>query len=203
MVQKLNDAGVPPYQIIQVTGQKNVNSLNNYSSVNETQQRDISRTLNPCVRICQCPTLFLYLLLRLQAHFPRHKSQSHVIHALPAQICWLGSSQTIISVEIFMFIWTAAIPNQIQVVLKLSSYIPHPHPHQWRSPSSVLDTFLVTVKVIDFEKISHTCSRFICWRVTDKFTEITSFNVFMAILLCCSSLRTLHVGKKRLDSSNG
>ena len=46
MVQKLNDAGVPPNQIIQVTGHKNVNSLNNYSSVNEVQQRDISRALN-------------------------------------------------------------------------------------------------------------------------------------------------------------
>ena len=55
MMQKLNDAGVPPNQIIQVTGHKNVNSLNNYSSVNETQQRDISRTLNPCVQNLSVP----------------------------------------------------------------------------------------------------------------------------------------------------
>ena len=55
MVQKLTDAGVQPNQIIQVTGHKNVNSLNNYSSVNETQQRDISRTLNPCVQNLSVP----------------------------------------------------------------------------------------------------------------------------------------------------
>ena len=50
MVQKLNNAWVPPNQIIQVTGHNNVNSLNNYCSVNETYQRDIPRTLNPCVQ---------------------------------------------------------------------------------------------------------------------------------------------------------
>ena len=56
MVQKLIDAGVPPYiyLIIQVTGHKNVNSLNN-CSVNETQQIDIPRTLNPCVQNLSVP----------------------------------------------------------------------------------------------------------------------------------------------------
>ena len=37
-------------RFIQVTGHNNVNSLNNYCSVNETYQRDISRALNPCVQ---------------------------------------------------------------------------------------------------------------------------------------------------------
>ena len=50
MVQKLNDAGVPPNQIIQLTAHKNINSLNNYSSVNEAQQRDYSRTMNSCAQ---------------------------------------------------------------------------------------------------------------------------------------------------------
>ncbi|XP_050413494.1 uncharacterized protein LOC126827957 [Patella vulgata] len=31
LVQKLNDGGVAPNQIIQISGHKNVNSLNNYS----------------------------------------------------------------------------------------------------------------------------------------------------------------------------
>ena len=39
MVQKLNDAGLQPNHIIQMTRHMNGNSLNNYSSVNQTQQR--------------------------------------------------------------------------------------------------------------------------------------------------------------------
>ena len=64
MVQKLNDAGVPPYKIIQVTEHKNVISLNNYSSVNETQQRDISKNPQPMCSefvnalLCSCTYFF-------------------------------------------------------------------------------------------------------------------------------------------------
>ncbi len=46
MVQKLNDAGVPANQIIQISGHKNVNSLNNYSSLNKAQQQHISKALS-------------------------------------------------------------------------------------------------------------------------------------------------------------
>lgn len=46
MVQKLSDAGVPPNQIIQISGHKTVNSLNNYSAINRNQQKQISRTLS-------------------------------------------------------------------------------------------------------------------------------------------------------------
>ena len=70
MVQKLNDAGVPPNQIIQVMGLRNVNNLNIYSSVNETQQTDISRIFNPCAWNLLVP----YSVPIPQANFPSHKS---------------------------------------------------------------------------------------------------------------------------------
>ena len=46
LVQKLNDAGVPPSHIMQISGHKNVHSINNYSSLNINQQRSISGILN-------------------------------------------------------------------------------------------------------------------------------------------------------------
>ena len=38
MIQKLNDEGVPPNHIMQIYGHKNVQSLNNYSTLSERQQ---------------------------------------------------------------------------------------------------------------------------------------------------------------------
>ena len=46
MIQTINDAGVAPNHIIQVSGHKNVNSEHNYISLNEIQQRNISRKLS-------------------------------------------------------------------------------------------------------------------------------------------------------------
>ena len=37
MIQKLNDEGVPPTHIMQISGHKNVQSLNNYSTLSERQ----------------------------------------------------------------------------------------------------------------------------------------------------------------------
>ena len=45
-VQKLQDSGVPPNQIIQVTGHKNIQSVNNYSQLGERQQENISKILS-------------------------------------------------------------------------------------------------------------------------------------------------------------
>ena len=45
LVQKLQDSGVPPNQIIQITGHKNVQSVNNYSSLREKQMESISHEL--------------------------------------------------------------------------------------------------------------------------------------------------------------
>ena len=46
MIQKLNDHEVPPTHIMQISGHKNVQSLNNYSSLSEKQQRDISNIMS-------------------------------------------------------------------------------------------------------------------------------------------------------------
>ena len=46
LVQKLQHTGVPPNQIIQITGHKNLQSVNNYSSLREKQMEGISRILS-------------------------------------------------------------------------------------------------------------------------------------------------------------
>ena len=46
MIQKLNDQEVPPTHIMQISGHKNVQSLNDYSSLSEKQQRNISNILS-------------------------------------------------------------------------------------------------------------------------------------------------------------
>ena len=46
MIQKLNDEGVPPTHIMQISGHKNVQSLNNYSTLLERQQKNISNILS-------------------------------------------------------------------------------------------------------------------------------------------------------------
>ena len=46
MIQKLNDQEVPPTHIMQISGHKNVQSLNNYSSLSEKQQRNIFNILS-------------------------------------------------------------------------------------------------------------------------------------------------------------
>ena len=46
LVQKLQESGVPPNQIIQITGHKNLQSVNNYSSLREKQMEGISRILS-------------------------------------------------------------------------------------------------------------------------------------------------------------
>ena len=46
LVQKLQESGLPPNQIIQITGHKNLQSVNNYSSLREKQMEGISRILS-------------------------------------------------------------------------------------------------------------------------------------------------------------
>ncbi|KAK7110393.1 hypothetical protein V1264_014276 [Littorina saxatilis] len=46
MVQKLNDHGLPPTHIMQVSGHRNVQSINNYSTMSDTQRQHVSKILN-------------------------------------------------------------------------------------------------------------------------------------------------------------
>jgi len=44
MIQKLNDEGVP--HVMQISGHKNVQSLNSYSTLSERQRKNISNILS-------------------------------------------------------------------------------------------------------------------------------------------------------------
>ena len=46
MIPKMNDQGVPPTHIMQISGHKNVQSLNNYSTLSAGQQKIISNILS-------------------------------------------------------------------------------------------------------------------------------------------------------------
>ena len=46
LVQKLRDNDVPPNQMVQVTGHKNLQSVNYYSSLRERQMENISKILS-------------------------------------------------------------------------------------------------------------------------------------------------------------
>ena len=46
LVQKLVDNNIPPKEIVQITGHKNVNSLNNYSAISDIRQQHISTALS-------------------------------------------------------------------------------------------------------------------------------------------------------------
>ena len=46
MIQKLNDNQVPPTHIMQISGHKNVQSINNYSSLNSRQLQTISAIIS-------------------------------------------------------------------------------------------------------------------------------------------------------------
>jgi integrase len=46
LVEKLQDNNIPPTQIVQITGHKNLQSVNNYSSLREQQQQYISSILS-------------------------------------------------------------------------------------------------------------------------------------------------------------
>ena len=46
LVQKLVDSNIPPNETVQITGHKNINSLNNYSVISDKRQQQISAVLS-------------------------------------------------------------------------------------------------------------------------------------------------------------
>ena len=46
LVQKLVDSNIPSNEIVQITGHKNINSLNNYSAISDKRQQQISVVLS-------------------------------------------------------------------------------------------------------------------------------------------------------------
>ena len=55
LVQKLSDNNVPPTEIMQITGHKNVQSVNNYSSLSENKHKNISRITSNATTYQQMP----------------------------------------------------------------------------------------------------------------------------------------------------
>ena len=55
LVQKLSDNNVPPTEIMQITGHKNVHSVNNYSSLSENKHKNISRITSNATTYQQMP----------------------------------------------------------------------------------------------------------------------------------------------------
>ncbi|CAH3180115.1 unnamed protein product [Porites evermanni] len=68
LVQKLVDNDIPPNEIIQITGHKNVNSLNNYSSLSD-------KMLPVPAKACQP-----YLLKRIQKRKPFYRVQLREVY---------------------------------------------------------------------------------------------------------------------------
>jgi len=46
MIQKLNDSNIPPTHVIQLSGHRNVQSVNSYSTVSNEQQKNMSLILS-------------------------------------------------------------------------------------------------------------------------------------------------------------
>ena len=56
MIQTLNDKDIPPSHIMQLSGHKNVQSINNYSHVSQEQQKSMSRILSGSTSMLQTET---------------------------------------------------------------------------------------------------------------------------------------------------
>lgn len=59
MIQTLNDTNIPPSHIMQLSGHKNVQSINNYSHVSQEQQKSMSRILSGSTLMVQTVTHYL------------------------------------------------------------------------------------------------------------------------------------------------
>jgi len=59
MIQTLNDKNIPPSHIMQLSGHKNVQSINNYSHVSQEQQKSMSRILSGSTLMVQTVTHYL------------------------------------------------------------------------------------------------------------------------------------------------
>ena len=56
MIQTLNDKDIPPSHIMQLSGHRNVQSINNYSHVSQEQQKSMSRILSGSTSMVQTET---------------------------------------------------------------------------------------------------------------------------------------------------
>ena len=61
LVQKLVDSNIPPNEIVQITGHKNINSLNNYSAISDKRQQQVSAVLSGGKEPSSCTSAMIRL----------------------------------------------------------------------------------------------------------------------------------------------
>ena len=112
LVQKLQDNDVTPNQIVQITGHKNLLSINNYSSLRERQIKNISKILSSSslTRNAVLPAV----QQSLEIHFTEAHSSTSGLQLLKAHSkqCF----KEIISLEVFSIsVWQRLkIQSQVQ-----------------------------------------------------------------------------------------
>ena len=82
LVQKLQDNDVLPNQIIQITGHKNLQSINNYSSQRERQMENISNILSSTASTNREVSLKFYRFRELRFTF---RSAHHLFNTISLQ----------------------------------------------------------------------------------------------------------------------
>ena len=88
LVQKLQDNDVPPNQIVQITGHKNLLSINNYSSLRERQIKNISKILSSSSSTMNA--VLPAVQLSLKSHFTEAHSSTSAAES-PLQTMFQGN----------------------------------------------------------------------------------------------------------------
>lgn len=79
LLQKLNDSGVPAHQIVQISGHKNVNSINNYSKLNAEQSKQISNILSNLDPVSSTSTALKPVSTNSYPEYSRQTLQTHTV----------------------------------------------------------------------------------------------------------------------------
>ena len=77
MIQTLNDKDIPLRHIMQLSGHKNVQSINNYSHVSQEQQKSMSRILSGSTSMVQTETHSLVLSKQENIKVQRRQQQGY------------------------------------------------------------------------------------------------------------------------------
>ena len=70
MIQTLNDKNIPPSHIMQLSGHKNAQSINNYSHISQEQQKSMSRILSGSTSMVQTETQSLVETTKKESPMP-------------------------------------------------------------------------------------------------------------------------------------
>jgi integrase len=100
LVQKLSENNVPANQIMQITGHKNLQSINNYSSLNEVQHRNISAILSNSTATQQ-PGSATLTQFQFNQRNTAVQSSSHNSRATNTVVNVTGGIQNLINGNIF------------------------------------------------------------------------------------------------------